>query len=98
MEPFITPAETRWELRVTLLLQPWKEGKHSSFASVEEGPLCSLSCPSQAPLELPKGLFGSTEAFGLFNTEGPFFFFTNNVLILAGIEKCFIHYNCLAVA
>lgn len=62
MEPFITPAETRWELRVTLLLQAWKEGKHSSFASVEERLLCSLSCPSQAPLELPKGLFGSTEA------------------------------------
>lgn len=36
-------------------------------------------------------------SFGLFNTEGPFFFFTNNVLILAGVEKCFIHYACLAV-
>lgn len=62
MEPLITPAETMWELRVTPLSRAQKGRKHSSFASAEEGVLCSLPCPSQSPLELPKGLFGSAEA------------------------------------
>ena len=62
MEAFIRPAETMWGLRVTLLSQAQKGEKHSSFSPAEEGVLCFLPCPSQSPLELTKGLFGSAEA------------------------------------
>lgn len=51
-----------WELGVRPLSPAQEGGKHSSFSSAEEGVLCCLPCPSQSPLELPKGLFGSTEA------------------------------------
>lgn len=51
-----------WELRVTPLSRAQERGRHSAFASAEEGLLCSLPCPSQSPLELLKGLFGNEEA------------------------------------
>lgn len=57
MEPFITLSETMWEL----LSQAQGEGKQSSVFT-EEGILYSLPCPSQFPLELPKGPFGCSEA------------------------------------
>jgi len=58
MEPFTTLAEAMLELAVVLLSQALNEEKHSPFASVEEGALCSLSVSTPTS----KGLLGSAEA------------------------------------
>lgn len=61
MEPFTTSAETMWELRVVLLSQALKEGKHS-FASAEESTIVLLTMSLSVSTQTSKGLFGSAEA------------------------------------